>query len=521
MHRQIFCFGSRIETNEVLLTLNLSTVYGLLFLTLLRFRRYIRIFCHQTSHRTSIMTSWRRRLQSQSLSTLVLILLGSVDYVAAFLARPFWKLCTTIPARARCRQHLLPTLPASRSDDDINAEDVTTTDAAVLRSMTFANLPKDHDPDVLCDFLLEIGACSASLIDADRGTDREEPLFAEPGNDPWTDSLHWAAPVWNRCNVTAHFPASVDLQGVLDMVQETFPDQFSMPLSSSSSLPLVETVPNRDWVVHVQQSWSPIVVADKFVLRFPWHDEEHVQEALQQLSPSRQATAVQLQLQGGIAFGTGEHPTTQLCMEWIDQAVHEVLQQQDAEFKVNVLDYGAGSGVLGMAACALDRERVSAIGVDIDIDACCIANQNADMNNVTMRNILPPLVVEPDNGADRDNESRSLLLKAHAHAKKQLQERGDPNTVAALEQVLYPDDAILQQEYDIVVANILAGPLVTLASTLLRMARPGAGLGLSGILAPQGEAVVQAYEAVGWEQVQVAKELGGWVLVTARKPIME
>ena len=99
--------------------------------------------------------------------------------------------------------------------------------------------------------------------------------------------------------------------------------------SQQDTLVSVETVPNRDWVVHVQKSWKPIVVANKFILRFPWHTDQDVakvvmdngQEQNKKDNDNHNINMVELQLQGGIAFGTGEHPTTQLCLEWIDRVV--------------------------------------------------------------------------------------------------------------------------------------------------------------------------------------------------------
>jgi ribosomal protein L11 methyltransferase len=168
------------------------------------------------------------------------------------------------------------------------------------------------------------------------------------------------------------------------------------------------------------------------------------------------------------------------------------------------LDYGAGSGVLGLAACAVDK-RVEAVGIDIDFDSCRIANTNAKVNGLRMRSYLPPL------SDAADDESKSLLLKAHAHAKSRLMTRGETG-----DEVFLPHE-LGDRRYDICVANILAGPLIALSSTLASMIRPGGLLGLSGILPRQGHAVAEAYQAAGFEKVKVEKELGGWVLVTGQK----
>lgn len=395
---------------------------------------------------------------------------------------------------------------ADTSSDTIDQDDEPI--AATLRSVTFCNVPKDEEPELLCDFLMEVGACSTAITDADRGTDLEQPLFGEPGataNDPWTDSLRWAAPIWNRCNVTAHFPASIDLQGVVDLIADVFPEQY--PLEAYK----VDQVPNRDWVIHVQKSWHPITIGP-FVLRFPWHTPKDIAKAIENDDSDNEYDAkdrVELSLQGGIAFGTGEHPTTQLCLEWIHEEVNALLVSNSADNseeqkQITVMDYGAGSGVLGMAACALSRDNVKAVGIDIDVDAIQIANANAEENEVNMKNYLPPLA------ETEDSTSKSLLLKAHAHAKKQLDDRNESGA-----QLILPDDCSMAT-YDIGVANILAGPLVALSSTIASLVKPGGALAMSGILPQQADMVIEAY-SVYFDNVRLEQEMGGWILITGQR----
>lgn len=344
--------------------------------------------------------------------------------------------------------------------------------ASTLRSMTFCNLDETMQPQLLCDFLMEIGATSASIIDADRGTPLEQAIYREPSGDDAAILCGDAAVgrnVWNRCNVTAHFAASADLELVAEMVSETL----ELPLDYS-----VQAVPNRDWVVHVQQSWKPILIPGGLILRFPWHSREDVQEIVGEYEGS----VVELQLEGGIAFGTGEHPTTQLCLQWI-----QGLLKKDNSI-TNIIDYGSGSGVLGLAACALSDNKVEAVGIDIDVDAVRIANVNAETNRLTMKSYLPPLQ------ETEDSESKSLLMKAHSISENEVLD----------------DDGFL---YDACVANILAGPLVTLAPRLASMVKPKGHLGLSGILKPQAEMVTEAYSQY-FDNVVVENEMEGWILVT-------
>lgn len=369
-----------------------------------------------------------------------------------------------------------PSILRSTASDDVDTE----YDASALRSITFSGIQQHQEPQLLCNFLMELGACSTAITDRDKGTDNEQAIFDEFDTATMTRTAV-TTQVWNNCDVSAHFPASTDLQWIMEIVQDTFDD---LPKYS------VEKVENKDWVLHVQQSWNPIVLPP-FCLRFPWHSDELVDEILaQESSRLKPEEAVHIQLQGGIAFGTGEHPTTQLCLSW----VAKVVKDNDPPVKL-IMDYGAGSGVLGMAACKLD-DAIQAVGVDIDVDAVHIGNQNAEMNDANMRNYLSDLV------QTKDDESLSILLKAYSSKE------GDAAEVL-------PDD-LNGPIYDACVANILAGPLVSLAPTLAGLLKPGGKLGLSGIMATQSDMILEAYQQF-FDDVVVEETLGIWVLVTGTK----
>lgn len=367
------------------------------------------------------------------------------------------------------RRHQSPTTMAMSSSAD---DDTTTLAPSALRSMTFARLSRDQQPQLLCDFLMEIGACSTSLTDADVGTDREQAIYQEPGYYPWDpadvvsgDPL--GLPVWKSANVQAHFASSASLEWIAALVEDTF----QIPLEYST----VDDLPDRDWVIHVQQSWKPILVHG-IVLRFPWHSDEDV------YAITGGNARVELQLEGGIAFGTGEHPTTQLCLGWVQDVLNsgKVIQ--------HFMDYGSGSGVLGLAASALS-DAIEAVGVDIDVDAVRIANANSAVNQLNMRSYVPSLENEVD------VESKSMLMtKRHEEALELPTDKMGPI-------------------YDALVANILAVPLVTLAPTLAGLLKSGGVLGLSGILSAQADMVIEAYD-VFFDNVKVENELNGWVLIT-------
>jgi len=239
-------------------------------------------------------------------------------------------------------------------------------------------------------------------------------------------------------------------------------------------------------------------------LTFPWHKPNHVQQALslyyQKHKHQHQQydehfvwepdSYVRIQLEGGIAFGTGEHPTTQLCLGWVaDLYDNAIIQNDDHMF----LDYGAGSGVLGIAAC-LCSSQVRAIGVEIDADAIRIADANAKTNKVNMHSYLPPITLD-----HKDDESASISMKARARTN-----------LAPL-----PEDLHVPI-YDACAANILARPLVSLADTIATMLKPGAKLGLSGILQYQANDVVTAYSEY-FHDVKVQEQRGEWVLITGTR----
>jgi ribosomal protein L11 methyltransferase len=351
--------------------------------------------------------------------------------------------------------------------------------ATRLRSLKFIQLTKKTEPGLLADYLMEIGACSVAITDHDANTENEIPLYMEPVDSELAAIICGDAAVgknvWLRCDVNAHFTDSFDILDVVDNIRTAFDLGVSPRFE-------VDDVPDLDWVLHVQSSWKPCVIGG-FILRFPWHTDEDVKISVEKFGAAPVSDFQELLLEGGIAFGTGEHPTTQLCLEWITTLLKE---DENVE---TFLDYGAGSGVLGMAACKLKSDSLQAVGIEIDLDAINIANENAVKNGVQMKNYMPRQL-------GSDDESASLIMKAMQRAK-----------------VEFLPEEMDGPRFDACAANILAGPLCSLAETIANMLRPGARLGLSGILEWQGEDVVEAYIEY-FDDVKVEKEKGGWVLVT-------
>lgn len=260
--------------------------------------------------------------------------------------------------------------------------------------------------DALSDALLGAGAISASVEDAHAGTALETPQFGEPGS-PTT-------PLWDSSRVVALFEPAADLHARIAAAAA------SVGIDDIASLH-TEEVAEQDWVRLTQSQFEPIRINDKLWIVPSWH-----------VAPD--PAAVNLVLDPGLAFGTGSHPTTFLCLQWLSDKL------RGGE---RLLDYGCGSGILAIAARRLGAGSV--LGIDIDDNALIAARDNAAANNV------------------------DLSLR---HSREALDER-----------------------FDVVVANILTNPLCVLAPLLAGRVAPGGRLVLSGVLAEQAAQVIAAYAA--------------------------
>jgi ribosomal protein L11 methyltransferase len=286
-------------------------------------------------------------------------------------------------------------------------------------------IARDH-AEALSDALMEAGALSVSVEDADEGTADERPLFGEPGMTP-TEAA------WDRSRVVALTDVDAD-QAII--VAE------AAAAIKLATVPAFTTRPvdDADWVRLTQSQFEPIHIGKNIWVVPSWHDAP---------DPS----ALVLELDPGLAFGTGSHPTTRLCMEW--------LEAHPAPGKT-VLDYGCGSGILAMVGQKLGAADV--VGVDIDPQAIESARANAERNNCSIEFYVPD------------------EFAASNHA---------------------------QQRYDIVVANILSSPLKLMAPMLSGRVAPGGSLILSGVLERQAEEVAAAYAP--FIKLGVWAEQDGWV----------
>lgn len=289
--------------------------------------------------------------------------------------------------------------------------------------------------EALSDALMEAGALSVSVEDADEGTAAEQPLFGEPGMEP-------KEAAWERSRVVALSDVDVDHDAIV------------IAAALASGLPQTPTytlrsVGEQDWVRLTQSQFAPIHIGKNIWVVPSWHDAPDENGLILELDP-------------GLAFGTGSHPTTRLCMEWLE--VH--LGEHSAE---TVLDYGCGSGILAMVAKKLGAANV--IGVDIDPQAIVSASDNSARNQCQIDYYLPDDFVK------------------HAGSNS----------------------------FDIVVANILSGPLKLMSSMLCARVASGGSLTLSGVLADQAQDVIAAYAP--WIQLTIWREQDGWVALSGYRPL--
>jgi ribosomal protein L11 methyltransferase len=296
--------------------------------------------------------------------------------------------------------------------------------------MSWLSLVVDSDAEhaeALSEALLELGALSADLLDADADTPDEQAIFGEPGEPP--------PGVWQHNRVSALFDSDKDVVTIL---------RNASTLIGLNKTPehRIETLDDNDWVRLTQSQFEPIHISSRLWIVPTWH------------TPS-DPNAVNIVLDPGLAFGTGSHPTTRLCLRWLDS---------NLKGGERVLDYGCGSGILAIAAMKLGAAQ--AIGVDVDFQAVVASRGNAVANQV-------------------DNV-----------------------------QFYLPDD-VPQSTYDLVMANILTNPLRLLAPLLANATRPGGQIVLSGILEEQAQEVMNIYQQ--WFDLDVPIFEDGWSCLSGRK----
>jgi ribosomal protein L11 methyltransferase len=300
---------------------------------------------------------------------------------------------------------------------------------------TVSNLDADAI-EALSDGLMDVGALSVDFADALEGTPEESPMFDEP--DAASSDISklgtQSAAGWSQLRLNALFTQGVDALGLLASVCQTI--ELAVPADAA-----VSHLAEEDWVRLTQAQFNPIEITPHLWIVPTWHEAVSA------------ANVINIRLDPGVAFGTGNHPTTHLCLRWLSG-----LQLSNKA----VLDYGCGSGILAIAASKLGAASI--VGVDIDPQAVEAAKYNAQLNEVA-----------------GEFYTTEVPVKAAP----------------------------------IVVANILAKPLMVLAPFLAEHTQPGGQIALAGLLNDQAEEVADAYRT--WFDIGAHDRKDGWTLLVGRK----
>jgi ribosomal protein L11 methyltransferase len=283
---------------------------------------------------------------------------------------------------------------------------------------------QDETADLISDTLMDLGALSAIIEDANAETVDEQPIFGEPGDPP--------PGIWQQNLVSALFDENVDIEATISALQQ----QTKLTELGYTT----EIIQEQDWVRATQSQFDPIKITDNLWIVPTWH--------------APQPNALNIVLDPGLAFGTGSHPTTHLCLAWLTQAV---------KTGQSVLDYGCGSGILAIAAKKSGAGKV--VGVDIDKQAIQSSVYNAEQNQVAVE--------------------------------------------------FFTANQFQAESFDIVVANILSSALTVLAPALASACKAGGKIALSGILKEQASAVSAIYAE--WFEIDTPQTMDAWVLLTGTK----
>lgn len=325
-------------------------------------------------------------------------------------------------------------------------------------------LAAEDEVERVSDALMELDALSVSVEDADAGTAEEQALFGEPG-------LPVPHGGWRHSRLVALF---ADEAAVTGAATRLLAQDWARGVRLQGTRPVAE----QDWVRLTQSQFAPVEITPSFWIVPSWHEAPPGAETVIRLDP-------------GLAFGTGTHPTTRMCLRWI---AREAAALRGAE----VLDYGCGSGILAIGAARFGAARVTA--VDIDPAAVRATLDNAQANGVAARDEVGAHGRrEPASGKETETHGHCAEDVAHAVLHAGLPERaGAP-----------------AGRYAVVLANILASPLKLLAPLLAAHLAPGGRLVLAGILERQAEELRAAYAPV--LAIEVADREDGWVLMTGRR----
>ncbi|MFO1228183.1 50S ribosomal protein L11 methyltransferase [Roseateles sp.] len=289
---------------------------------------------------------------------------------------------------------------------------------------------READVEIVSDALMEIEALAVSVEDADADTEAERALFGEPG-------MPAPKPGWERSVVKSLFSSEAEATEAATLL-------LAQDWAAEVHVQSVQAVPEQDWVRLTQSQFAPVEITPSFWIVPSWHQAPPAATRVMRLDP-------------GLAFGTGTHPTTRMCLRWIAQHA-ELAAGWD-----RVLDYGCGSGILAIGAALHGAQHIDAV----DIDPAALR-------------------------ATADNAAANATPQVHA---------ADPAAAAGT--------------YPLVLANILASPLKLLAPLLCAHVAPGGHLVLAGILAHQADDLKAAYAP--WLALEVSEQDEGWIRMTAQR----
>ena len=342
--------------------------------------------------------------------------------------------------------------------------------------MPWLSLVVDSDAEhaeALSEALLELGALSVDLLDADADTPDEQAIFGEPGEPP--------PGVWQHNRVSALFDIEKEVSAIL---------RNASAIIGLKQTPQhrIETLADNDWVRLTQSQFEPIPISPRLWIVPTWH------------TPS-DPNAINIVLDPGLAFGTGSHPTTRLCLRWLD------INLQGGE---RVLDYGCGSGILAIAALKLGAAH--AVGVDVDLQAVIASRDNATANQV--KNVRFYL---PDDAPKAGNSLSSYELEKLTPPQDSSEELLMEPLAIRLGCQKAPAKSLVMAgyPYDLVVANILTNPLRILAPLLAKATRSGGQIVLSGILEEQAQDMMNIYQQ--WFDLNAPIFEDGWSCLSGRK----
>ena len=279
--------------------------------------------------------------------------------------------------------------------------------------------------ELLSDYLIELGAISASIQNSNINKLNKELIFGEPHDGP--------TQFWKKNEVQALFEKKINIKEKIKNIKSKF--------ELLDSQFIISSVEDQDWVKLTQSQFNPICIEDKVWIVPSWHDFVNI-------------NAINIIIDPGLAFGTGAHPTTQLCIKWLIKKVKSNL---------NVLDIGCGSGILGITAKKLGAKKV--VGVDIDPQAIQSSKENSIVNKT--------------------------------------------------EVVWMQSDNKIEFKGDLVVANILSSALKVLAPVIANQCKKNASIALSGILLSQEDEIKEIYSS--WFVFEDSTIQDGWVCISASK----